>query len=299
VGSGATPTPSASPSASIGPSSSPSGSPRPSGQPWTQAELEVELIATFGQLWYCDPDYYPVAHEDEQRLAIERFEEVRADGDAFAGIVGHLGLGDGPYTDDEKLQIYRLWKQLNAISLEPADEDRLAFDLLFLESAGSESGFRVVGTIDRQGEIQVERRQPASAPNCPICLTRGTLIDTPDGRRRVEELRVGDPIWTVDATGRRIHGTIALSGSAPTPVGHRVVRVLLADGRVLTASPGHPLADGRWIGGLTLGDGVGGSRVAGLRWIPYAGSRTYDVLASGPTGRYWAGGMLLDSTLSR
>jgi hypothetical protein len=33
--------------------------------------------------------------------------------------------------------------------------------------------------------------------------------------------------------------------------------------------------------------------------VPYAGERTYDLVPAGATGRYWANGILLSSTLSR
>jgi len=32
--------------------------------------------------------------------------------------------------------------------------------------------------------------------------------------------------------------------------------------------------------------------------VAYSGDRTYDLLPAGPTGFYWAGGILLSSTLS-
>jgi hypothetical protein len=33
--------------------------------------------------------------------------------------------------------------------------------------------------------------------------------------------------------------------------------------------------------------------------VPYAGDRTYDLLPAGPTGAYWANGILLSSTLAQ
>jgi hypothetical protein len=97
--------------------------------------------------------------------------------------------------------------------------------------------------------------------------------------------------------GRRIAGTVIAIGSTPAPAGHRVVRLELADGRSVLASPGHPLADGRLLGDLRAGDAVDGSRVLSADRIPYAGDDTYDLVASGPTGVYLAGGIPLGSTL--
>ena len=71
-----------------------------------------------------------------------------------------------------------------------------------------------------------------------------------------------------------------------------------SDGRELLASPGHTTADGRPIGTLQWGDSLDGSTISRLDLMPYAGERTYDLLPAGATGRYWANGILLSSTLT-
>jgi len=81
------------------------------------------------------------------------------------------------------------------------------------------------------------------------------------------------------------------------PDGHRMVHLALADSRELHASPGHRTADGRPLGALKTGDPLDGSTVALWELVPYAGSRTYDLLPAGPTGYYWADGIPLASTL--
>src|SRR5262249_30711437 len=162
---------------------------------------------------------------------------------------------------------------------------------------GSTEGTRTVGTISIGGGIGIEQQSQAGQPPCPICLAIGTRIDTPDGPRAVETLRLGDPVWTLDATGLRVAGTVIALGSTPAPTGHQVVRLRLGDGRTVTASPGHPLPDGRRLGDLRVGDVVDGSLVVSADLIPYAGHDTYDLVASGPTGVYLAGGIPLGSTL--
>ena len=82
------------------------------------------------------------------------------------------------------------------------------------------------------------------------------------------------------------------------PPGHLMVHLRLADGRELLASPGHRTADGRPLGSLAMGDEVNASKVTLWELVPYDGSRTYDLLPAGPTGEYWANGVLLSSTLS-
>jgi hypothetical protein len=76
------------------------------------------------------------------------------------------------------------------------------------------------------------------------------------------------------------------------------VHLVLADGRELLASPGHRTADGRPLGSLAAGDVIDGAKI--IRWelVPYADARTYDLLPAGPTGSYWANGIMLSSTLT-
>jgi hypothetical protein len=66
---------------------------------------------------------------------------------------------------------------------------------------------------------------------------------------------------------------------------------------MVTASQGHPLADGRRLGELRVGDLVDSSRVVEADQIPYSGVETFDLVASGPTGAYLAGGIPLGSTI--
>jgi hypothetical protein len=47
-----------------------------------------------------------------------------------------------------------------------------------------------------------------------------------------------------------------------------------------------------------LGDALDGSTITRWDLVPYSGDRTYDLLPSGLTGTYWAGGILLSSTLA-
>lgn len=284
-----------------GGSHGPSPSPGPSATPGptrSEVELKLTLIDTYGPLWYCDPDFYPVARGEEIDSARTRWPEVMADAVAFRAITTKLGLDPaGAFTDAQKLTVYRSWKALQAIALNPIGNGSYHFDYLAEPKTGAAQGTRTAGTVTPSGAVTVEQQVAAGQPNCPICLARGMQIDTPGGGVAVEQLRIGDAVWTLDTGGRRMVASVIALGSTPAPVNHRVIDLVLADGRTVTASPGHPLADGRRLGDLRPGDIIDGSVVRSADLIPYNGGRTYDLVVSGPTGIYLIDGIPLGTTI--
>lgn len=282
------------------PSPTPSPTPSPSPSPTvSQASLKYALLARFGPISWCDPDYYPIAHEDEQVLAEQRLPAIQADVESFAAIRQHLGLDTAKaVTDADKLAIYREWKLLNAATLTPAADGSFVFDLITETNVGLGEGVHTTGVIDAQGNITITVQEDSFLTSCPICLSRGTLIDTPNGPVAVEQLSVGDLVWTVDAAGRRVTMPLLQVGLTTVLASHRVVHIVLDDGRKLWVSPGHPLADGRMAEELHLMDPVDGARVVTVELVNYAGGATFDILPDGATGHYWANGILLGSTLS-
>ena len=262
------------------------------------AQLRLSLIDQLGPRWYCDPDQFPVARADEQQRAIERFPAMQAEGNVFRAVAARLGLDpDGPLTDPQKLAIYQVWKVATSIPFEAQPDGGDAFDYVARPAAGQATGVHTVGTIDPTGSITIVRQEPAGQPVCPICLAVGTPIETPDGPVAVELLGLGDAVWTLDAGGSRVPATIIAVGSTPAPPEHLIVRLVLADGRSVLASPGHPAADGRTIGQLGPGDSLDGSVVVSADRIADPGAETHDIAVSGTTGVYLADGIPLRSTL--
>ena len=197
----------------------------PSGS--TPTELKYKVLEQFPDLFFCDPDFYPVARDDELNLALERFPELQANPEEFQAILNHNGLNDlTAFNDEQKLLIYREHKKLAAIAFELSG-DKYQFQLQVAESEGQ--GFVVTGTIDGSGRIKVLDRQPGIA-TCPICLAEHTMIDTPQGSVAVEDLRAGS--GKVPASGNSRRATLARSPGDVRPrqvVGWRFGPVLASE----------------------------------------------------------------------
>jgi len=279
------------------PTASPTPSPAPGGL--TQAQLKYRIVDDIGRPLFCDPDFYPVARGDEQQRAHERLPEIQKDVPTFTAIVSHLGFPPAAtYSGQQELAIYRDWKTLNALPLSPAFIGyRFA---VRVSTTGGPTGSAVElveATIDLFGVITGVSRTASGPPNCPICLARGTRIATPAGDIPVEDLRAGDVVWTLGASGTRVAAPLLEVGTTPVPSTHEVVRLVLSDGRAVSVSPGHPTEDGRRVGELRAGNLLDGARVTSADRVPYGGGATFDILPAGATAAYWANGVLLGSTL--
>jgi|GEM_PF-272399 len=261
-------------------------------------ELKYKLLDEFPNLFFCDPDYYPVARADETDLARQKFPELQANQEEFQAILNHNSLsGLTTFTDDQKLLIYREHKKLAAIHFElSGNADAYQFQLQVAEN--EQEGFIIHGVIDSSGSITEQQRDP-SFPTCPICLAAHTQIDTPLGLIAVEDLSIGDPVWTVDAVGARVAATILKTARVSVPANHQMVHIVLEDGREVWASPGHPTTTGQALGNLQPGDRLDGARVTRVERVPYDAPATYDLLPTGGTGFYWANGILIGSTLGK
>ena len=275
-----------------------SAAPGPVGTPLSLAELKFKVIDTVGTPVYCDPDFYPVAREGgELGNAIAQYPVIRAQADLYAVITAHEHLPAGDLTDPQKLTLYRAYKLLNAVTLSQ-NGNEYSFELR-VQSKDQSAIELVKGTARVDGAITVTSRTPSGPPNCPICLAASTVIATPNGPVLVIDIRPGMIVWTTTLSGKRVAAPVLEVGNTQVPAGHLMVHVRLADGRDLLASPGHKAADGRALGSLAVGQMLDGSTIELWELVPYAGARTYDLLPAGPTGAYWANGILLTSTLSR
>jgi hypothetical protein len=262
---------------------------------YSQYQLEYRLIARFDNIFWNDPDFYPIAREgQEQANALEQFIAIRANDVLFSAILEHLGFDrKDTYTNEEKLLVYRQQKLLTlAVQMTPLGGGMYRFVLRI----GQGQGERVEGTISASGAITAEKREPSFNTH-PICLAKGTLIDTPLGQLPVETIVPGMMVWTADPAGRRQAAPVLQTRSTAVPASFRVISLTLDDGRTIRASPGHASAEGLPLGDYRIGDILDHGVVVEAELVVYRDGETYDILPSGGTGLYWAGGILVGSTI--
>lgn len=263
---------------------------------FSPTELKYRVLDEFPDFFFCDPDYFPVGTGDEMGLARQRFQQLQENQEEFQAILARNGLeGLSSFIDEQKLLIYRDHKKLTAVYFELVGDK---FQFQIQTGTEGQQGFFIKGTIDGKGSIDVQERED-SFPSCPICLAENTLIDTPQGAVAVQDLQAGDVVWTMNSAGERVPAVLLKAAHVTVPANHQIIHIILADGRELWASPGHPTADGRKLGDLTVNDLLDGTRILSLERLPYQGTVTYDILPSGVTGFYWANGILMGSTLMK
>lgn len=256
------------------------------------AELKYRVMDAGGRIEFCDPDFYPIARAGgEEENARAKLPEIQKDADTYAAITRRVGA--------DVLAVYRDWKALNALQLAAAGA---SYSFNYRSSGGPSatpaktSGTQIEGSVDQSGKVDIAKRTAVGPLNCPICLARDTRIATPGGEVAVQDLKVGDVVWTLVDGARRAAPLVAI-GSTPVPATHEVVRLALSDGRTVLVSPGHPSADGRRVGDLRTGDALDGARVISAERETYDGGYTFDVRPAGASGAYWANGVLLRSTI--
>lgn len=259
-------------------------------------DAEYFLIDKYPDLFWCDPDLYPVARPGvEQQKALDQFDAIRANNVEFTAILEHLNFTlKNNYTDQEKLLIYQQYKTLTYGLEITGTTSPYSFTL----RTGENPGYRITGTVTSSGVIH-ELTRETKYNSCPICLSQGTLILTPSGSIPVENLKIGMAVWTMDKFGNKIEAFILQATRTPVPRSFVALRVQLSDGRTVMASPGHPTSVGKTLAEYQVGDVIDGAKIAGINEILYNVGFTYDILPSGDTGLYWANCILLKSTLMR
>ena len=99
-----------------------------------------------------------------------------------------------------------------------------------------------------------------------VCASAETPVATADGERPIASLHPGDLVYSADHGALRLVPLLEVSRTAVFH--HRVIEVHLSNGALLRMSAGHPLADGRLLGSVEVGDRLEGANVVERREIP-------------------------------
>ena len=258
---------------------------------WQLRYLLLDHYPTFA---YCDPDLYPVARGDEQAAADSWWGSVDHASSETVTILAHHGFHE-PLTNSQRVAVYRDHKMLTVIAM-TATGCGFQYQLSVSTTGGGEPDQSVTGVIAVDGAIDETARQ-ARRGGCPICLEAGTRIATPHGEVPVVLIEPGDEVWTTDAAGHRIAAPIERTVRRPTPGPHLMLQLVLSDGRELVAAGAHPAVGGTYLRELQPGQRYDGAMIVSTMWVTSTAPATFDILPAGPTGTYWANGILIGSTL--
>ncbi len=259
-------------------------------------QLRYLLLGHYPNFAYCDPDYYPVARNDEQAAADDWWASANHSSPEVSTIIAQHGYRE-PLTNDQRLTAYRDHKKLSVIAMR-AVPGGYEYELSTTTTSGGEPDHTVVGVVTLDGTVHETSRR-ARPGGCPICLETGTRIATPGGEVLVALIRTGEIVWTTDANGRRVAAPVERVARRATPGPHLMLRLALSDGRVLVAAGAHPAADGTYLRQLHPGQRYDGATIVAVGWTPSTAPATFDILPAGPTGSYWANGILIGSTLKQ
>jgi hypothetical protein len=262
----------------------------------SSTQLKYKLIDSLGDVAFCDPDFFPIVRPGlEMRHAVQLFDSIKNNKDEFSAITLMLKIDNENYSDSNKLEIYREYKRLSAITIKQ-DTSPFSFSINTRENNRMENMWHYEGTITTGGKIFISKKEPFHL-NCPICLPGNTLIKTPDGNVAVSNLKVGDEVVSFDDNNCSIIEKIVQTSKIPVAEFHELIQLQLNDGRLISASPGHPLTNGKSFEEIKIGDLVNGSIVKNINLIFSRELFTYDILPGGPTGFYVANGVEIGSTL--
>src|SRR5689334_4949786 len=91
-----------------------SASPTPAPAPLPAVELKYRVMDAAGRIWFCDPDFYPIARADERDLAKQKIGDIQKDVVTYTAITARVGT--------DELAVYRDWKALNALQLQATND---------------------------------------------------------------------------------------------------------------------------------------------------------------------------------
>jgi len=260
--------------------------------PRSVADLKFSVIDNVGEPLVCTGWGEPNARFNPYG----EYPHILADVPTYSAIIRREHLPPTPLTNDQVVAVYRDWLMLNAVRLR-GNGPAYDFDMFPGPTPSEALRNEIVGKVDLLGHVYDVHRGSAMGA-CPICLAADSVISTPAGPVVVSKIEVGMQVWSASPDGRPINAVVLEVTIRLAAPGSELIHLVLADGRQLTASAPHEIADGRALGSLRVGDQIDGVAITDMERIDDSLRRTYDLLPSGETGQYWVDGILVRSTLT-
>lgn len=154
------------------------------------------------------------------------------------------------------------------------------------------------GGNDKGGSSSGGHSNTGEGGDCCHCLSKGSLVSTPSGDIKVENLKTGDVVWTNNSNGKRIKSKIIKAAKVSVQKNHMMLKVTTIDNTTIIVSPEHPDRNGIPLIKALRNLDLNQVNIKNVELIKYKNKFTYDILPEGETGNYWANGILLGSTLS-
>jgi peptidoglycan hydrolase-like protein with peptidoglycan-binding domain len=130
----------------------------------TNALLRYKVLHLFSNIFYCDPDYFPIVRGDEKEFAKLHFSQIQANADTYALIVHELNIDvRQTLTDEHKLSIYKEYKKISSFTLELNSKGSYNFAI---RTGADQSAVLHEGTITASGVITIIKETPFVA-TCP------------------------------------------------------------------------------------------------------------------------------------
>jgi len=142
------------------------------------------------------------------------------------------------------------------------------------------------------------------------CLPKTTRILTSQGEEQIDNIQIGDSVYTLNNIDGKILVPILQVNKVVVQKNYILTKITLEDGRSIQASPKHPIPikinyarssrnqyEELLFSDIKKGDHIDNSRVVSIEFVNYNGGFTYDILPAGESGYYWAEGILVGSTL--
>src|SRR4030095_11462018 len=110
---------------------------------------------------FCDPDFYPVAHEVTDEEISARVAEIRKNADEYQAILAHLGLpGVVNLSPEQARLVDNEHKRLSALQLTPTAQG-YSFNVRIVDAQGNATA--VEGHISLNGDVTTTNQQPTIA----------------------------------------------------------------------------------------------------------------------------------------